>query len=117
MLFLSMRGPVHLFSKKCRQHLFHMPCCVRPLLIAEDPANNIVVAEGTVNAAASALDWFWQRIGLTFSTGDWLAAIAQADRDPDSVPYFINRSERATGSPDWLPAAGTCLLETVIHRT
>jgi glycerol kinase len=75
-----------------------------PLLIAEDPANNIVVAEGTVNAAASALDWFWQRIGLTFSTGDWLAAIAQADRDPDSVPYFINRVT-ATGSPDWLPAA------------
>ena len=74
-----------------------------PLLIAEDPANNIVVAEGTVNAAASALDWFWQRIGLTFSTGDWLAAIAQAERDPDSVPYFINRVT-ATGSPDWLPA-------------
>lgn len=74
-----------------------------PLLIADSLAETIVVAEGTVNAAASALDWLWQREGVTFSAADWQLAVEQAALEPESIPFFINRIV-ASGSPDWLPA-------------
>lgn len=63
----------------------------------------VFVAEGTVNAAATALDWLWQRVGCTFSREDWVLAARQAETDSACVPYFINRIT-ASGSPDWLPA-------------
>lgn len=74
-----------------------------PLMVAESPAATVIVAEGTVNAAATALDWLWQREGFVFSAADWQLAVEQAELVPESVPFFINRIV-ASGSPDWLPA-------------
>ena len=71
------------------------------LSVSECAAETVVVAEGTVNSAASALDWLWQHVGLVYSAADWDSAMQ--DSDSDSVPFFINRLT-ATGSPDWLPA-------------
>ncbi|HSC74787.1 MAG TPA: FGGY family carbohydrate kinase [Pseudomonadales bacterium] len=77
------------------------------LCVVENNSGAIIVAEGTVNAAATALDWLWKRIGFVFSAEDWNLAIGQAVSEPASVPYFINRIT-ASGSPDWLPAGESC---------
>jgi glycerol kinase len=74
-----------------------------PLLVTDSPATTVIVAEGTVNAAATALDWLWQCEGYAFSAADWQLAVELAEVAPASVPYFINRMI-ASGSPDWLPA-------------
>lgn len=74
-----------------------------PLVIGERPSASVFVAEGTVNAAATALDWWQQQAGSVFTAGEWQQAAALADREPASVPLFCNRIT-ATGSPDWLPA-------------
>lgn len=73
------------------------------LCIGDSEENTVFVAEGTVNAAATALDWLWQRVGCTFSGEDWVLAARQTESDSTDVPYFINRIT-ASGSPDWLPA-------------
>lgn len=74
------------------------------LRIAGDERETVMVAEGTVNAAATALDWFWQQHGVApFSADDWNAAAVQAAQDPSRVPLFCNRVT-ASGSPDWLSA-------------
>lgn len=74
-----------------------------PLCITGDTSEAIMVAEGTVNAAATALDWFYERIGYSLSAADWQLALKRTDDDPVSVPYFVGRMV-AAGSPDWLPA-------------
>ncbi|HQQ63473.1 MAG TPA: FGGY family carbohydrate kinase [Pseudomonadales bacterium] len=61
---------------------------------------NVMVAEGTVNAAATALDWLWERRRKKLSEMELESALQQ----PDAVPFFIN-TVTATGSPDWLPAS------------
>lgn len=68
-----------------------------PLLI--QPSMQTVVAEGVVNAAASALDWLWLQHGQSLS---W-DVLAQAWRDTPAqcVPVFEARMV-AGGSPDWL---------------
>jgi glycerol kinase len=76
------------------------------LMISGDTAANIVVAECTVNAAASALDWLWQREGKSLSPAQWQQAFCEADAQPSSVPVFISRMV-ASGSPDWLPAGNS----------
>lgn len=73
------------------------------LCIGDSEENTVFVAEGTVNTAATALDWLWQRVGCTFSGEDWVLAARQTESDSTGVPYFINRIT-ASGSPDWLPA-------------
>ncbi len=73
-----------------------------PLFIAEEKNQSIIVAEGTVNAAATALAWWWQQQGAVFSSGDWQTAEQESQRHANQMPVFINRIT-ATGSPDWLP--------------
>ena len=74
-----------------------------PLVIAKSAQDSVIVAEGTVNAAATALDWWWQQSGVVFSDEDWCAADAESAQSTAQVPVFINRVT-ALGSPDWLPA-------------
>lgn len=76
---------------------------VSPLMIAADPKNTVVVAEGTVNAAAAALDWWQQQSGIVLSDEFWQKAELTCCRYPNEVPVFVNRIT-ASGSPDWLPA-------------
>jgi glycerol kinase len=57
-----------------------------------------LVFEGTVNAAATALDWLWQYAGKQLS----YEAIEQALNDVKTPPLFIN-TLAGTGSPYWLP--------------
>lgn len=90
-------------QQKMMQSLVPHALLCAPLLIAENPALTVVVAEGTVNAAATALDWLWQREGYTFSAEDWQLAVEQAELVPEAIPCFISRMV-ASGSPDWLPA-------------
>ena len=80
------------------QHLL-----VSPLMITADPKNTVVVAEGTVNAAATALDWWQQQSGIVLSDEFWQKAELACCRYPSEIPVFINRIT-ASGSPDWLPA-------------
>lgn len=72
-----------------------------PLVIAENAQDSVVVAEGTVNAAATALDWWWQQSGVVFSDEDWRVAAIDSLQFAAQVPVFINRVT-ASGSPDWL---------------
>lgn len=72
-----------------------------PLMIGETQAENRVVAEGTVNAAASALDWLWAEHCARMSVDELEYALAQTRA---SIPVFSNWVT-AGGSPDWLPAA------------
>jgi glycerol kinase len=58
----------------------------------------IIVAEGTVNAASTALDWLWQMRGKSLDYRELAAAVDAVD----SPPLFIN-TLLGTGSPDWLP--------------
>lgn len=74
-----------------------------PLTISCNQKDSVVVAEGTVNAAATALDWWWQQSGAVFSEANWREADIDSRSAVNAVPVFINRIT-ATGSPDWLPA-------------
>ena len=65
------------------------------------PDHVLCVAEGTVNAAASALDWLWQQRGMALTPAQLEQALL--DSKPDGVPLFQSRMV-ASGSPDWLPA-------------
>ncbi len=58
-----------------------------------------LAAEGTVNAAASALEWLWQQCGQQLS-GEEINRALQAHTE---LPIFFNRVT-ALGSPLWLPA-------------
>lgn len=69
-----------------------------PLLI--QPDRQVVVAEGVVNAAATALDWLWQQRGQSLSVAELEQAWTHADAQ--TVPVFEARMV-AGGSPDWLP--------------
>ncbi|MCC7517354.1 MAG: hypothetical protein IT470_08465 [Pseudomonadales bacterium] len=85
-----------------------------PLSLTGDVKESVIVAEGTVNAAATALDWWQVRSGVQLSEMYWLHALAESQQRPDAVPVFINRIT-ASGSPDWLPAgesffSATCSL-------
>ncbi len=73
-----------------------------PLLI--NPGDTRLVAEGTVNAAATALDWLWQQRGKTLAPTE-IETVLQNSllQNQDEIPIFIN-TITATGSPDWLPA-------------
>lgn len=79
------------------------PLLVSPLMIAEDQKKTVVVAEGTVNAAATALDWWQQQSGVELTETAWQEVQLACCRCPNEVPIFINRIT-ASGSPDWLPA-------------
>ncbi len=83
---------------------------VSPLCIATEKNQSIVVAEGTVNAAATALEWLWQQQGAVFSSNDWQAADKESNLFAEKTPIFINRIT-ATGSPDWLPAGDSYFSE------
>jgi glycerol kinase len=63
----------------------------------------IIAMEGTVNAAASALDWLWQQHASTLDVHTLEATLQQTVSNSSSVPIFLNRIT-ASGSPDWLPA-------------
>jgi glycerol kinase len=80
---------------------------IQPTLLASalcvEQQLSIVVAEGTVNAAATALDALWQQEGVIFSSVDWHDADKKSQQTADDVPIYINRVT-ASGSPDWLPA-------------
>ncbi len=74
-----------------------------PLMISGRQKDSVVVAEGTVNAAATALDWWWQKSGTVFSEKNWCEADVESCNATNAVPVFISRIT-ATGSPNWLPA-------------
>lgn len=80
-----------------------------PLLINHADAE--IVAEGTVNAAATALDWLWESRGKKLSENE-IESVLQTIHD---LPVFIN-TVTATGSPEWLPAAPPVFsFEAYIH--
>ena len=64
------------------------------------------MAEGTVNAAASALDWLWQERRQALSFDELERALA----DVDMPPVFFHRIT-ALGSPYWLPAGTSTFSE------
>lgn len=68
---------------------------------------HITVAEGTVNACASALDWLFEQEGCQLS----FTAIGKALNDCRHVPVFYHRVT-ALGSPYWLPADACTFSET-----
>ena len=68
-----------------------------PLVINQH--EKVIVKEGTVNAAATALDWLWGQAGKTLSY-DQLEVIMKHCVD---VPVFIN-TIAGIGSPWWLSA-------------
>lgn len=61
--------------------------------------SSLTVAEGTVNACASALDWLWQQEQQTLSIDD----VEHALRHISLPPVFHHRIT-ALGSPYWLAA-------------
>lgn len=84
----------------------HMPVAhVPPDLLASpllwQPDRHLIVAEATVNAAASALDWLWQQHAVSLTADELEAALR--DSIHCKVPVFFARM-LASGSPDWLPA-------------
>ncbi len=77
-------------------------------LVIDSDHHSITVAEATVNAAASALDWLWGNPQFNVEgvvlDAEALETALQATATADfSVPFFINRIA-GSGSPDWLPA-------------
>ena len=66
---------------------------------ALDQQQALSVAEGTVNACASALDWLFQQENTTLTPEE----IASALRDITAPPVFYHRVS-ALGSPYWLAA-------------
>jgi glycerol kinase len=68
-------------------------------VIWSDDQGQLQVQEGTVNAAAAALDWLNQRVGIDTHR----AALAMSrDNALEHVPIFINALS-GVGSPFWLP--------------
>ena len=70
--------------------------------LALDNQNSITVAEGTVNACASALDWFYAQHKLP---ADY-TALERALGQIAEPPLFFHRIS-ALGSPYWLPAGAS----------
>jgi len=68
-------------------------------LAAVDHQQALTVAEGTVNACASALDWLFQQQQESLSHDE----IEEAQKNIASPPIFYHRIT-ALGSPYWLPA-------------
>jgi glycerol kinase len=72
---------------------------LRSVLYA-DPDGVLTCHEGTVNGAASALDWLRARVAMDVDRG--LAALAGRAPVPDGVPLFIN-GVGGLGAPFWRP--------------
>lgn len=68
-----------------------------PLVVTSD--EKVVVLEGTVNAAATALDWLWEKTGQVMAHEE----VGRALLEENHPPVFIN-TLAGTGSPWWLPA-------------
>ncbi len=69
-------------------------------LVVNAKEEAIIVIEGTVNAAATALDWLWENAGTNLEYEDLNEALLSDEYTP---PIFIN-TLAGTGSPYWLPA-------------
>lgn len=67
--------------------------------LVKTAAGTVVALEGTVNAAASALDWLFARDGEHS-----IVQMEQALAEQQQVPLFLN-TVAGTGSPHWLPPA------------
>jgi glycerol kinase len=72
-------------------------------LMVNTTGSAMMAIEGTVNAAASALNWLWQQHASTLNVCEVEAALQKTLFDNSAVPIFLNRIA-ASGSPDWLPA-------------
>lgn len=73
------------------------------VLMINATGSAMLAMEGTVNAAASALDWLWQQYALELGTFELEAVLLETALETIAVPIFLNRIA-ASGSPDWLPA-------------
>jgi len=68
-------------------------------LSAIDTQQSLTVAEGTVNACASALDWLWEQEHKSLSIEEMEQALLTV-----SMPPVFHHRITALGSPYWLPA-------------
>lgn len=68
-------------------------------LSAIDTQQSMTVAEGTVNACASALDWLWEQEHNTLTIEEMEQALLTV-----SMPPIFHHRITALGSPYWLPA-------------
>lgn len=72
---------------------------IEPEETTKSHTNNIFIIEGTVNAAATALDWWQERLSRPFSH----AEIDRIIEQNNAAPLFINTLS-GTGSPYWAAA-------------
>jgi len=71
-------------------------------MAAIDESQSLTVAEGTVNACASALDWLWEQEQKTLTMDEIENALLNA-----STPPVFHHRITALGSPYWLAAGAS----------